>query len=959
MKKLKHLIFNPLGNLPTTYTSAQKLFSIAKEWNQMHLFVGYGCRSRVIGFNTIAFERKPTGKRNWKPADEDFMDYHSIQVSSKTYASILKDCVNMKALSEGKLVHSHIIKSGSNRDIVLLNHVLNMYAKCGSTKDARHMFDKMSERNLVSWTAMIAGYAQHDEARKAVELFYQMQWTGMQPNQFTFGSVLRACANLEVMEQGKRIHTHVIIGGFESDLFVGSALVDMYAKCGSIDDAWRMFDEMSECDVVSYNAMISGCAQHGQLEVALKLFCQMQCEGVKPSQFTFGSVLKACASQAAKEQGKQVQTHIIKSGLELNEFAGSALVDMYAKCGSIYDACQLFDTMPKRDLVLWNAMIGGYTQNDQGEMALKLFCEMRLAGMDVNQFTFGSVLKACAGLQALEEGKTVHGQIFQFKFEPDIFLNTALVDMYSKCGSVEAAWKIFIKMPVQNVVVFNAMIAGAAQHGHLNEALKLFGQMHWDGMRPNQSTFVTLLSACSIAAALEWSKLVHVHIIKSGFEFDVFVGNALLDTLVKRGAVHDARKVFNKMPERSVVSWTAMIAGYAQNEYGEEALKLFLQMQQAGMKPNQFTYASVISACASLASLEQGKWVHAHSIKTGFILDAFVESSVLDMYAKCGSIEDGRQVFDKMLHRDAVTWNAMIFGYAQHGCGKDALQLFEQMQQAGMKPNHITFVGVLSACSHVGLVDKGLYYFDCMSGDYGVTPIAEHYTCIVDLLGRAGRLDEAERFINRMPFEPGAVMWRTLLGACRIHGNMELGKHAAECVFELEPQDNATYVLLSNIYAAVCRWDDVWMVRKMMKDKGVKKEPGLSWIEVKNEMHVFVAGDKSHPQMDEIHVILETLTRQMKEAGYIPDTMYVLQDVEQEEKEHSLCHHSEKLAIAFGLLSLAPGIPVRVVKNLRVCGDCHSGMKFISKIVGRELVVRDNSRFHHFKDGLCSCGDYW
>jgi pentatricopeptide repeat protein len=329
------------------------------------------------------------------------------------------------------------------------------------------------------------------------------------------------------------------------------------------------------------------------------------------------------------------------------------------------------------------------------------------------------------------------------------------------------------------------------------------------------------------------------------------------------------------------------------------------------------------------------------------------------MYSKCGSIEDAFQTFDVMSERNVISWNAMIAGCAQHGCGKEALKLFAQMPQAGIEPDHISFVSALSACSHSGLVDEGLQLFDSMCRDYCIAPREVHYACMIDLLGRAGRLDEARDFMKTIPFAPDAYVWGALLGACRLYGNIDLGKHAAECLFQLEPHNAAKYVLLSNIYAAAGRWDDVAKVRKIMKDRGVQKQPGCSWIEVKNKVHTFMVEDKSHPQTEEIYSTLEELARQMEAAGYVPDTNFVLHDVEMEQKEHSLYHHSEKLAIAFGLISTLPGLPVRIIKNLRVCGDCHTATKFISKIVEREIIIRDANRFHHFKDGLCSCGDYW
>jgi len=410
------------------------------------------------------------------------------------------------------------------------------------------------------------------------------------------------------------------------------------------------------------------------------------------------------------------------------------------------------------------------------------------------------------------------------------------------------------------------------------------------------------------------------------------------------------------MSERNVVSWNALIAGYTQNNNGEDALKLYSQMQGIGMKPSAFTFSSILSACASLAVMEQGKWVHAHIIKTGCKLDVFVGNALVDMYGKCGCIEDARQVFDRLPRRDVVSWNAMITVCAQHGHGKEAVRLFENMQLAGLNPNRITILCVLSACSHAGLVNEGRFYFDSMNSKHGITPTADHYACIVDILGRAGHINEAEDLINRMPIEPTAGIWGALLGACRVHGNMDVGKRAAECLFELEPHDAGPRVLLSNIYAAAGRWDDAAKVRKMMKESGVKKEPGCSWVEVENTVHTFVVNDRSHPLTEKIYAMLKDLNGKMKEAGYVVEANSVVLAVK---KEDTYSYHSEKIALAFSLISTPTGAVIRIKKNLRVCSDCHSAFKFISKIVGREIVVRDTNRFHHFKEGVCSCGDYW
>ena len=427
----------------------------------------------------------------------------------------------------------------------------------------------------------------------------------------------------------------------------------------------------------------------------------------------------------------------------------------------------------------------------------------------------------------------------------------------------------------------------------------------------------------------------------------------------KSGSIDDARLVFDRMVERDVVTWTVMIGGLAQHGFGYEAFSLFLQMQKGGFVPNAITYVSILSAFASAGAVKWVKEVHSHALRAGLESDLRVGTALVNMYAKSGSIDDARLVFDRMVVRDVVTWTVMIGGLAQHGCGQEALLLFGRMIAEGVRPNGVTFLATLSACSHVGLVDEGRHQFLAMTQDYSIKPTMEHYTCMVDLLGRAGHLEDAKLFILNMPLEPDGATWGALLGACRTYGNVELAEFAAKERLKLEPKSAATYVVLSNIYAAAGKWDQVSSLRTMMQGKGIQKEPGRSWIEVDNEIHRFVVGDTSHPEAKEIYAELNRLTEKMKAAGYIPDTRLVLHNIGEEDNELALCSHSEKLAIAYGLMRTAPGNPIRIYKNLRVCSDCHTATKFISKVTGREIVARDANRFHHFKDGVCSCGDYW
>ena len=538
-------------------------------------------------------------------------------------------------------------------------------------------------------------------------------------------------------------------------------------------------------------------------------------------------------------------------------------------------------------------------------------------------------------------------------------VGTALLRMYAKCGSINEARRIFDNLMNHDIISWTVMIGAYAQSGNGKEAYRLMLQMEQEGFKPAAITYVSILNACASEGALEWVKKIHRHALNAGLEVDVRVGNALVHMYAKSGSIDDARVVFDRMKVRDVVSWNVMIGAFAEHGRGHEAYDLFLQMQTEGCKPNAITFLSILNSCASEGPLEWVKKVHRHAMDSGLELDVRVGSALVHMYAKSGSIDDARVVFDRMKVRNVVSWNAMICGLAQHGLGQDALEVFRRMTAHGVKPDRVTFVAVLSACSHAGLVDEGRSQYLAMTQVHDIEPDVSHCTCMVDLLGRAGRLMEAKFFIDNMAVEPDEATWGALLGSCRTYGNVELGELVAKECLKLDPKSASTYVLLSNIYAKAGKWDMVSWVRTMMRERGICKEPGRSWIEVDNKIHEFLVADSSHPECKEINEYKDKVIEKIKAEGYIPDTQLVLKNKSMKDKELDVCSHSEKLAIVYGLMHTPPGNPIRVFKNLRVCTDCHGATKLISKVEGREIIVRDATRFHHFKDGVCSCGDYW
>ncbi|OVA17445.1 Pentatricopeptide repeat [Macleaya cordata] len=501
------------------------------------------------------------------------------------------------------------------------------------------------------------------------------------------------------------------------------------------------------------------------------------------------------------------------------------------------------------------------------------------------------------------------------------------------------------------------MIRAYALNGICEESLKLYIQMQYQGLQPDNFTYPFLLKACT---DLNQGKVVHSLILKNpSLGSDIYSQTSLVGFYSSCGDIEYARSVFDKMPDRNVVSWTAMITGYVKQRRYNEGLALFHKMQIEGIEINEFTLVNVLSACAHLGAFEMGKWVHGYINRNRVFLNPTLATALIDMYFKCGYVDKASQVFDKLTERSVCTWNSTIGGLAMHGYGEEALERFKQMRMSGTKPDHITFIGVLSACTHSGMVEKGRECFYSMTRDYGIEPNIKHYGCFVDLLGRAGHLEEAYEIMKNMPIKPNGVLWGTLLNACSTHGNVELAEIAMEQLIELEPFNDGNYVIMSNIYAAKGQWENVVRMRRFMNDRGILKTPGCSSIEVNNVIHEFVVGDSRHPHSKEIYTMLNDVAVRLKAVGYVPKTSQVLLDANEEEKRQSLCHHSEKLAIAFGLVSTGPKTSIRVVKNLRACSDCHLATKLISKIYDREIIVRDRNLFHHFKDGDCSCKDYW
>ncbi|XP_050212807.1 pentatricopeptide repeat-containing protein At4g13650 [Mercurialis annua] len=883
----------------------------------------------------------------------------NVNPSVVTFASVLKACgsghVGFRYVEH---VHASIIYHGFETSPVACNPLVDLYAKNGLTHSARKIFDDLSVKDNVSLVAMISGYSQNGYGIEAVRLFYEVHMSGIHATPYVFSSVLSACKKVELFDIAEQLHALVFKFGFFLETYVCNALVTMYSRSGDFVSAEQVFRKIQCKDGVSYNSLISGLAQQGYSDRALELFKKMQLDLLKPDCVTVASLLSACASNKSLSKGEQLHSYVVKAGMSPDIIIEGSLLDLYVKCSDINTAHRFFHTTKTENVVLWNVMLVAYGQLDDLSKSFQIFRQMQIEGLLPNEFTYPSILRTCTCFQALDLGEQIHSQVIKTGFQFNLYVCSVLIDMYAKLGKLDIARGILRRLSEEDVVSWTAMIAGYTQHDLFNEALKLYEEMLSRRIQSDNIGFSSAISACAGIRALNQGRQIHAQSYLSGYSEDLSIGNALVSLYARCGRIEEAYLAFEKIDAKDSISWNALISGFAQSGYYEEALKIFGQVTRGSVEASFFTFGSAVSAAANMANIKQGKQIHTMIIKTGFHSEVEVSNALITLYAKCGCIDDARTAFSETPGKNDISWNAMITGYSQHGYGIEAVSLFERMKQVGVKPNHVTFVGVISACSHVGLVNEGLDYFESMSKEHGLVPKPEHYACVVDLLCRAGRLSQARAFIDKMPIEPDAMIWRTLLSACAIHKNTEVGEIAARHLLEVEPEDSASYVLLSNMYAIAGKWDCRDQTRQMMKDRGVKKEPGRSWIEVKNSVHAFFVGDRLHPLAEKIYEFLADLNKRAEEIGYVQDRYSLLND-EQEQKDPTVYIHSEKLAISFGLLSLTNPIPIRVIKNLRVCNDCHTWIKFISKISNRIIVVRDAYRFHHFEGGNCSCKDYW
>lgn len=725
------------------------------------------------------------------------------------------------------------------------------------------LFDLMPERDVVSWNTLISSYLKKGGHKICIDIFLQITKGGPLFDHTTLAMVLKCCSFMEDFNLGIQIHGLAVKMGFDGDMVSGSALIDMYAKCKYLDDSLRFFCEMPEKNWVCWSAIIAGFVQNDQFVDGLELFKEMQRQGVGVSQSTYASVFRSCAGVSALSLGCQLHAHALKTDFGTDVVVATATLDMYAKCQKLADSRKIFNLLTRRGVQSYNALIVGYVQSAQGFEAFELFQLLRTSNFFFDEVSLSGVFTACGLIKELSTGCQLHGLAIKSNFQLNICVANAILDMYGKCGSIAGAQGVFDEMLRRDAVSWNAIIAAYEQNGFEQETLCLFASMLASGMEPDEFTYGSVLKASSGKQPSKCGMEIHGRVIKSGMGFHSFVGSTLVDMYCKHGMIDEAMKLHYRLEQQNMVSWNAIITGFLLQNQNEEAQRFFAFMLAMGIEPDNFTYATVLDTCANLANVGLGKQIHAQIIKHELQSDVYIVSTLVDMYSKCGNMQDSQLMFERAPKRDFVTWNAMICGYAYHGFAEEALRVFEEMKTENVKPNHATFVAVLRACGHMGLVEKGWDYF-CSMCSHGLDPQLEHYSCMVDILGKSGQVGKALKLIEDMPFVADDVIWRTLLSVCKMYGNVEVAEKAANFILQLDPQDSSVYILLANIYADAGMWGEVSRMRMAMRENKVKKEPGCSWIEVTGEVHAFLANESTHPRREEIQEKLHLLYDEMR-----------------------------------------------------------------------------------------------
>lgn len=849
------------------------------------------------------------------------MQEEGVDGNERTVVSVLQACnsladreeviftgkhhIRVRSLMRAKELHAEARRKGHESNHYVGSSLASLYAKCGSILDAMVVFDMLVTKDVILWNKMIGAYCQHELAEDALQLYQKMLQEGVGPDAHTFVVVVDACGslacnemtifdsgqsiNVDGLAMGKWMHFEAWRTGHSSNVFVANALISIYGKTGSIVDAQTVLEGLLNRNIVSYNAMLAAFAQQWQPKEALQLYETMLEEGWTPDDRTFVSTLQACSMLAEKQdgvgresikvewlsRGKSLHAEAAKAGYGANVFVGNTLIRLYGKCGSMNDVLTVFHGLPYQDMMSWKLTLAACAQHGAPEDALLLYEHMLEEGISPDEQTYVSVLLACGMFAEKERGVDMDGQLIKLESLQKVkvvlaeawrmgcsslannFLSSSLVNAYGRCGSLVDAQSTFDEFPEWDVVTWTAMFEAFSHQGQPEKAVHFYSQMLEEGLTPDDRSFVGAIQACCILASkeedvdvdgmqmkvksLHLGKTLHCHAWLDGHHMDVCIGNTLVSMYGKCGSLVDAQNVFNGLPHVTTVSWNVMLAAYVHRSRPQRALELYRQMMLESASPDQMTYMCVLQACGDAGAPDACTQIHQALVSSMKDVGLLLGSTLIDTYGKCAHMEEAQKVFDVLPQPDLVSWNTLLAGYARQGNHETVLQSFQKMLDGGMKPDGASFAAILSACSHAGLVDRGIEFFKSMSRDFGVIPECQHYASMVDLLGRAGAVDVVEDLLKQMPMEPNKSMWLCLLASCRKHSNVGMAEQAFRMATCQDPKQSSAYVLMSNIYEEAGMWHRAKQVHELMQQAGARKQPGLSWTHQENELHTFVA----------------------------------------------------------------------------------------------------------------------
>ncbi|KAG5090026.1 hypothetical protein JHK86_002638 [Glycine max] len=882
-------------------------------------------------------------------------------------------CVLANAYAQQVIMVLQIMEAeGIEPNIVMLNMLINAFGNAGRYMEAMSVYHHIKESgvspDVVTYTTLMKAFIRAKKFDEVPIIYKEMENDGCTPDRKA-RQMLQVALMFE--ERKLRFSTMSSLSNENKDPCVcsfGRAAVHVDVISRSL----RSSSAEPETIATNIDAQIRALSTQGNIEEALSLLYTHSSLSLQ----TYASLFHACAQKKCLQHGMTLHHYVLHKDptIQNDVFLTNHIINMYCKCGHLAYARYVFDQMSHRNIVSWTALISGHAQSGLVRECFSLFSGL-LAHFRPNEFAFASLLSACEE-HDIKCGMQVHAVALKISLDANVYVANSLITMYSKrsgfgggyAQTPDDAWTMFKSMEFRNLVSWNSMIAGFQLRGLGDKAICLFAHMYCNGIGFDRATLLSVFSSLNECGAFDVINTylrkcfqLHCLTIKSGLISEIEVVTALIKSYANLGGhISDCYRIFHDTSSQlDIVSWTALISVFAERD-PEQAFLLFCQLHRQSYLPDWYTFSIALKACAYFVTEQHAMAIHSQVIKKGFQEDTVLCNALMHAYARCGSLALSEQVFNEMGCHDLVSWNSMLKSYAIHGQAKDALELFQQMNVC---PDSATFVALLSACSHVGLVDEGVKLFNSMSDDHGVVPQLDHYSCMVDLYGRAGKIFEAEELIRKMPMKPDSVIWSSLLGSCRKHGETRLAKLAADKFKELEPNNSLGYVQMSNIYSSGGSFTKAGLIRNEMSDFKVRKEPGLSWVEIGKQVHEFGSGGQYHPNRGAILSRLEIVIGQLKEMGYVPELSLALYDTEVEHKEDQLFHHSEKMALVFAIMNEGSlpcgGNVIKIMKNIRICVDCHNFMKLASYLFQKEIVVRDSNRFHRFKYATCSCNDYW